>query len=541
MPTKTATERAVPRAGPEPDLGRRDYARSMRRVALWLVGLGLAARLVRYAVNAPIWGDEAMLGHNLLHRDFAGLTGALDRLQVAPVLFLWVERAVVLVLGSSEWALRLVPFLAGLAALLAFWDFARRVVSPTAAALAVGTLAVARWPVFMSATLKPYSCDLLWSAVLLALAVRWRQWPDRLWPLALLAAVVPVALGSSFPSVFVAGGVALYLLPAVWRHPDRRARALFAAYGLLMLGAFAVEYWLTLRAQATPQGAALAAYMNDYWSNGFPPAAPPAFLRWLAATHTGRLMAFPIGDAGGLSTVSFLVFLAGVWVSWRSGRRALLVLCLAPFALNFAAAVAHRYPYAACCRLSQHLAPAICLMIGVGWAALLEWLAPRLRLRRRWVGAGALLLAAFALGQMVFDVASPANDRHSVWCRQIGREIGRHLEPGDVLVVGSLTGERLESFDWYLDRLGYPVTWDRPPAPGPEARRAWLVTLTANRSGEGEAADAVAALGPGWSPVARTAYLVQPDLAIRNYLQAVVLCVARAGDPREYPVLESSP
>jgi hypothetical protein len=249
----------------------------------------------------------------------------------------------------------------------------------------VGVLAVSRWPVYMSGMVKPYSGDLFCSCALMALAVRWERRPERLWPLALLAAIVPLALGSSYPTIFVAGAVALYLIPSVHRSPRIRAKLLFAAYALFMVASFLGIYLLTARQKLEPDGARLAAFMHDYWSHGFPPAEPLKFISWAALTHTGRMLAFPIGDSNGASALTFLLFAFGIWRCARSGQYSLLVLCLTPFALNFAAAMMEKYPYGACCRLSQHLAPAICLFIGTGWAALIERCAQELLKRLRYV------------------------------------------------------------------------------------------------------------------------------------------------------------
>ena len=146
----------------------------------------------------------------------------------SPPLFLWLERAVVLALGDSEYALRLVPFLASCLALVLFAGFARRVLGPYAAALAVGLFAVSDRLLWHASEAKPYALD-----VLVAVAAGWwfartAGWP--LWRRCLPAAVVaPFAVWASFPACFVAGGLLLGLLPSAtrrrtdWREPGRRS------------------------------------------------------------------------------------------------------------------------------------------------------------------------------------------------------------------------------------------------------------------------------------------------------------------------------
>ena len=89
------------------------------RLSAWLylfVTVGIVLRLVRYALAMPLWGDEASLALNIVNRGYAGLLHPLDYYQVAPIGFLWSERAVYSHWGMSESAMRLLPMAAGLPA-----------------------------------------------------------------------------------------------------------------------------------------------------------------------------------------------------------------------------------------------------------------------------------------------------------------------------------------------------------------------------------------------------------------------------------------
>src|SRR4051812_30787680 len=120
------------------------------RAVLWAgavcVTAGLLWRFVRYLAQFPIWGDEAFVLVNLLNLDYAGLTGQLYFSQVAPLLFLWAEETSLNLLGSSELAVRLVPFLAGLGGLGLFGALCRRLPLPYLGTLALGLLAVSYYP-----------------------------------------------------------------------------------------------------------------------------------------------------------------------------------------------------------------------------------------------------------------------------------------------------------------------------------------------------------------------------------------------------------
>jgi Dolichyl-phosphate-mannose-protein mannosyltransferase len=276
------------------------------RLAVGLVAVGVIGRLVRYFLRFPIWGDEAFVCLNFLHRDFAGLTHSLEYAQIVPILFLWAELAVTRLLGVSELALRLLPFLAGLAALGLFWRLAWSTLPPLAAVFAVGLLAVARWPITMGAFVKPYSFDLLLALVLLVPAAEWLRRPHQLRWLVVLGLAAPVALLGSYPAIFIAGGVSLALLPTAWRS-NRAGRGLFVAYNVFVAAALILNWYTAVDQQQE------APRLQAYWDHAFPPWPLWPLVKWLVLFHTGQLMAYPIGGSDGASVVTTFLFAFGVW------------------------------------------------------------------------------------------------------------------------------------------------------------------------------------------------------------------------------------
>src|SRR5262245_3738269 len=126
------------------------YVRSFRRPA-WLdtatvIGVAGAALLIyQWARARPLWLDEEMIALNLRDRTFAELTGTLWLGQSAPLGWLFVQRAALLTLGSSELALRLVPVLFGIATVATAVWVGRRWLHPIAAVVFVLLCSVAQW------------------------------------------------------------------------------------------------------------------------------------------------------------------------------------------------------------------------------------------------------------------------------------------------------------------------------------------------------------------------------------------------------------
>lgn len=450
----TKDQRAAPATSQEAD----EFRVLLRRLTLLLLIVGVLWRVLRYLLCFPLWEDEAFICLNFLELDYLGLTRELRNCQVAPLLFLWGELTALRLLGPSEWSLRLLPFLAGMGSLFLFWRLTCRTLPPLARTLAVGFLAVAIWPVSMGAFTKPYAFDLFGSLLLMLLAIRWLEPPRQLRWLLLLALATPLVQFSSYPVVFVASSIGIALAPSVWRQ-GWRARLLGCLFSLALTASFLVQYRIARdQLQTTDRGQTTERGMQDFWEEGFPPSAPLPLGKWLLLTHTGQMMAFPIGSQDGGSALTTLLCLVGAGRLWTLRRRALLVLCLGPFALGLIAAGLHRYPYGASCRLCQHLAPAICLCAGLGAAVLIE----RVRsssLRRRWIVTAGALFVLIGLGGMVRDVVRPYRNLETLWTKQVMQALAAEARPGASIVVLNKPDEVDALFRWYLELRGECVSW----------------------------------------------------------------------------------
>ena len=118
------------------------------------------------------------------------------------------------------------------------------------------------------------------------------------------------------------------------------------------------------------------------------------------------MFAYPFGDARGGSSFTTLCFVVALVSLWRRGEKTLLVLALAPFGLTFVASVMGRYPYGGSARTMIFLAPTICLLCGLGLAAMIGRLRPA-RARRRAFLASVLGLAVSGIVLLGLKLAYP--------------------------------------------------------------------------------------------------------------------------------------
>jgi hypothetical protein len=387
------------------------------------VGLGVLLRIARYAMDYPLWWDEAFVAVNLIRRGYLDLLRPLDYGQVCPIIFLWCELTAVKLLGFSEWSLRLFPLVSSVASLVLFRHATGRIVRGVPLLLAVAIFAVSFHPILHAADVKPYASDLLAALAIIAVVIEFLQAPQRARWLWALAAIAPVAIGLSHPAIFVATGTMLGLAPAVVMVRRRRVSIAYATSSLGSLAAFLALYAVCTRAQA----AANLAAMQTQWRAAFPPLSDPlALVRWLATVHTGSMFAYPCGGERGASSFTLLLFLVGAGVLWHWRRKIIVLTCLGPFAVAIAAAALQRYPYGgpvphgSPARVMQYLAPAICLFAGVGAAALLG-LFRHPRGTRRALCAVLVMLAAIGIVPLAADVFHPYRAIHAHRAREFAR------------------------------------------------------------------------------------------------------------------------
>ncbi|WP_165218933.1 glycosyltransferase family 39 protein [Aquisphaera insulae] len=388
--------------------------------------LGILIRLTRYLVVYPIWHDEAFLAASLWDRSYVDLFRPLEYGQIAPWLFLVIERTAVDWLGYSEWSLRLFPTICSVAGMVVFGHLSGQLLTGKARLIAVAVFATAIFPIRHGAEIKPYAGDLLAALIVVSLALHAIKEPGRSRWWWIMAAASPVLIAVSYPVIFVLGGIAIATAPLVLRSPERSVRLGWLTTNLVVAAAFLSVYFACTQFQAA---AMRDQYRTGCWADAFPPLDRPWMVPvWLVDVTSGVMMAYPAGDRHGGSTATLLCLIAGALCLARRGDRAALGVLLAPSALGLAAAFLGRYPFGGAQRVMLYLAPSICLLAGLGLADLIA----RIRIPRRQFAAIAGCTAALAIlgvGLLVRDLARPYRVIEDARTREFARWVWSGQSP----------------------------------------------------------------------------------------------------------------
>lgn len=493
--------------------------RALGALCLGVVAVGVMWRVIRYLAGFPIWGDEAMLLVNLIDRDYAGLMSPLDHAQVAPLLFLWAEKTVLLAIGSAEQSLRLVPFLAGLAGLFVFWQACRANLPPAVAGLALAILAVSYYPIRHSVEVKPYALDLLFAATFIWLALgHLRQQGSLRWLMA-LTVLAPLAMWWSYPAVFVAASAAVVLLPRLRTSPWSE-RALYLLFLVLLGGSFFLHYSLVGLGYFNGGPAPAAGPLLDHWRNAFPPDEIADWPLWLVGAFTGNMLAYPAGGKNWGSTLTFLLTVIGTVSLWRRARNgaqeahSLLALCWLPVALTLAAACLHRYPFGDSARVSLHMAPSIVILMALGLDQAINW-PPSQNWRSRWRNGVLASLLVFGVAGVARDVASPYKTKRERDVRALVRDLTRDVGAGESMRLCHRPDEGIPaSLLWYIRTQPWNTNWNDTRLAG-GAASCWVLQCGYL---EPTSADLLACVGEdtaGWAVAERHVGSLPSDSAVR--------------------------
>ena len=428
-----------------------------RHLLAAILAVGIAIRTAVYLRGYNFYIDEASLASSIIGRSWKGLlTPPLDYGQLAPPGFLLLERALTRVFGTSEEALRALPFAASLVTLPLIVALARRVLERRAVLFVAAMGSVSWGLVFYGTQVKQYATDTVISSGLLlwALSLDRREWPLR--DSLVYGTVGALLVWVSQPAIFVLGGVTLAW---AWLRRDapgwqllRRLAVMASLWG----PSAALAAWAGLRYVRQPE------YTDGFWYSGyFPwPLTSPLDLAWPVFTLL-RPLADPVYLVPGflkaasplaIVVVEFtflagppivLALLVGIHRAWKSGDRA-WVYILAPVVVTFVAAVLHLYPFGSALpsggRAVLFLTPAYLLVVAYGamplWDRFPKWRRP----------------AAVAVGLApVIMLAAWLPTRHREELEPVLREMVQLWRPGDQLYVyyGALP-----AFRYYALRTG---------------------------------------------------------------------------------------
>jgi hypothetical protein len=414
--------------------------------ALIAAAAGAAAQIVQWTWSRPLWLDEEMIALNLRDRGWLDLAGPLWLGQAAPLGWLALQHLALVVFGTSERALRLIPLLFGIGTVAIAVRIGRRWMTPIAALVLALLCGFGLWLTFYSLELKPYSADAFW-ALLLPAVTAWALEPLPPGPEQTRRVVwfwVATAAGHWFANgaLLVTPACVVVLLAIMGRRHGTRAAWDAAAPGLLWLGSFGLHYRLSLRYTVGSE------YLRSYWSFALPPPASGLTdrIRWVAL----RIIELADDPGGSGFRVAFwIAAAAGVVLGIRTHPALGAIAALIPLSAMLLAA-SGVVPMNG--RLSLWIVPAsyvgIAMLADAGVRII-----RRARARRSPLRAALALAIALAVLAIVVDALKRDGRNFDG-----GRRLSNH-ELNDRAAIEWLIGQQQPGDLWIATHQALPAVW----------------------------------------------------------------------------------
>ena len=324
----------------------------------WLIiSFGVILRLVQYLFNRSLWLDESFLALNIIDRSFIELLQPLTYNQGAPIGFLMLEKIAVQIFNSSEYALRLFPFLSGIASMFLFYGVAKRFIKSEAIPIAVGLFAISGPLIYYSSETKQYSSDVFITLIILYFVTRniysKRLTASHIIVFGVLGATV---IWFSHSSVFILAGVGVSLaLFSFVRKEWTRIGRLSIAYSFWALS-LTLCYLVSLRDLSANKA------LLNYWGDAFMPFPPSSLgdIKWFVDAFF-NIFNDPVGlPLTGLAALAFLVGSVSLFLQ----KKEQFFILILPISLVLLASGFHKYPFKG--RLILFLVPFLLLFIAEG-------------------------------------------------------------------------------------------------------------------------------------------------------------------------------
>lgn len=324
--------------------------------------LGVLLRLKGLLSNPSLWHDECALAWNVKYKNYGDFFGILRFMQMAPPFFMILTKLTTNIFGISDFSLRILPFLAGVASIIAFYFLAQKTLKSKAVVLwAVFFFAINQRMINYSFEFKPYSFDVLLAIICLLFFINLDleklkrvqensdfSAPSNTKKAALYGVLLSVVPWFSFTSVFVIAGGILNILFKSFKNKNKTVLfpLSFFLFPLVISGLIYLKIYLFNNYTGT--------HMVNYWQDSFLNFNPIFFFYMLI--YNIRYFFTPMPFA----LFAFILFFLGIKILGKE-KSVFVEIFSKSMILLILASLLHIYPFST--RLILFLLPMFLLLI----------------------------------------------------------------------------------------------------------------------------------------------------------------------------------
>lgn len=311
-----------------------------------IILLGVLLRLKGLLINPSMGHDECALAWNIKFKNYADFFGILRFMQMAPPFFMIATKITTKIFGFSDTSLRILPFLAGIGSIIAFYFLSLRTLKLTSCVLwATFFFSINIQLINYSFEFKPYNFDVFFTIICLIFFIDLNLEKLSIKKAVFYGTLLALVPWCSFVSVFIIIGGFLNLLIKNKIKPDwPKKTALILP--IIISSLVYLKLYLINNYTGT--------HMVNYWQNNFVTANPLFFLYLLVENI--RYFFFPIQYI----LFSLILLIWGIKL-YAQEKSSFLNISIISFVLFIIASFFHIYPFFN--RLVLFLIPIFLLLI----------------------------------------------------------------------------------------------------------------------------------------------------------------------------------
>lgn len=390
---------------------------------------------------------------NIINRSYLELLKPLDYVQAAPIGFLWLEKFFSNLLGINEYALRFFSLIVGILSIFLYYLILKEFNDYKTRIFALGFFVFNDHLIYFSSEVKPYSGDVLFSLLLLLLALKLIKNNLKSSTFIFFGFSGVILLWFSFPAVFVFTGIGLILVYIVIKNRDYKLSGILLIIGGLWILSLILNYSICLRHYTSHNE------LIDFWQKNFIPFPPKTLSQLYQISY---ILIRVLKNPGGFSIYGIILalcfFLIG-FVTLYNMRRVYSLLFILPVIVTILASIFRLYPFEG--RVILFIAPILIIFVSAGISRVHEIVK-----KESQVIAILLSLILFipTAGTAIYHLIKPRAPEES---RPALEYIKKNKQKGDIIYV--YYGAR-NAFEYY--RLRFPEL-NKDYIYGIESRNDW--------------------------------------------------------------------
>ena len=326
------------------------------------IGLGVGIRFFQFFYNRSLWYDEATLALNIIEKDFWELVLPLDYNQVAPILYLFLQKGTTLILGDYDFVLRISSLVGGLLFLYLSYQLSKLLLNHSGGLITTAILSLSYPLIYYTSEAKPYILDALTFVILFLFYFKSNK--NKKWKIYFSVAGV-FSVWFSFSSIFVLTSLGLL---AIMENPilkiSLKKFTQLCWMHLPWVLSFLFSYYFII------SGHSNSGQMTKFWDAHFMPSVFPIdeFIVW-NAVHFVQLFYTILGFDKIVSILGISIFIYALYFMIKTKKTEIVALCF-PLFLHLILSHFHIFPFAE--RLILYSAFTIAFFISVGLTRLYD-------------------------------------------------------------------------------------------------------------------------------------------------------------------------